>query len=136
LSRLIPLEPHSSRAGFTLIEVLVALVVIAVLLTTIGSMMSANVRGTQAAEQHLALVETARAVQTALPDRNALEPGTVTGDIAGYGWRVDVSPFTDDSANAHLTTPWIPQSVLITVRAPAGKLFRISTVRLRQGLSK
>lgn len=134
--RLMPLKPHRGRAGFTLIEALVALVVVAVMLTTIGSMMTANIRGMQVVEQHLGLVETTRAVETALPDRNALEPGTVTGDIAGYRWRVDVSPFADESAPPHLPTPWIPQSVLITVQARAGQMYRISTVRLRQRLSK
>lgn len=127
-----PSERHKGRAGFTLIEVLVALVVIAVMLTAIGSLMAANVRGRQSVEQHFGLVETAQAVTTALPDRNALGPGTVSGDLAGYTWRIDVSPFVDDSVDPRLATPWVPQRVLITVKAPTGQVLRINTVRLHQ----
>ena len=127
-----PSDRYKNSVGFTLIEVLVALVVIAVMLTAIGSLMAANVRGRQSIEQHFRLVETAHAVETALPDRNALGPGTVSGDVAGYTWRIDVSPFVDDSIDPRLATPWVPQRVLITVQAPTGQVLRINTVRLRQ----
>jgi general secretion pathway protein I len=132
LFRLRPFERHRHSAGFTLIEVLVALVVIAVMLTAIGSLMAANVRGRQSIEQHFGLVETAHAVETALPDRNALGPGTLSGDVAGYTWRIDVSPFVDNSVDPRLASPWVPQRVLITVQAPTGQVLRINTVRLFQ----
>ncbi len=82
----------AGAAGFTLIEVLIALAIIAVALTAIGSLMAATVRGTHAIDRHLSLVETARAVEAALPDRAALAVGDLSGSIGGNRWRVDVAP--------------------------------------------
>ena len=44
-----------ARAGFTLIEVVVALALIAVALTAIGSLIATTIRGTRSLDQHLSL---------------------------------------------------------------------------------
>ena len=51
---------RAGSAGFTLIEVLVALAVVAVSLSAIGSLIAVTVRGARSIGGHLALVETAR----------------------------------------------------------------------------
>ena len=121
--------------GFTLIEVLVALALIAVSLTALGSLMAVTTRNTRSLEQHLALVETARAIETGLPDRGELDVGNFSGDSAGYRWRVDVIPFVLNSVNPRLPTPWIPQAVVIKVQSPAGQTIKINTVRLHRRTS-
>ena len=119
-------------AGFTLIEVLVALTVISVALTAIGSLIATTVRGSRSLDANLILVETARAVTTALPDGQALKPGNLSGEMAGQAWRVDVMPFVFTNVDPRLPTPWVPQTVLVRVRSAGGKVLQISTVRLRQ----
>ena len=60
-------RPNGSRrstAGFTLIEVLVALAVVAISLAAIGSLIAVTTRGARAVGLHLTLVETARAIVT------------------------------------------------------------------------
>ena len=47
-------------AGFTLIEALVALALVAVLLAAIGPLIASSMRGVRSVEQHGALVATAR----------------------------------------------------------------------------
>jgi general secretion pathway protein I len=126
------LERDRAIAGFTLIEVLVALAVVAVSLAAIGSLMAATVRGTRSIDQHLALVETARAVEAGLPDRGDLAVGSLTGDMGGYRWRVDVVPFVAGFVDARVPSPWVPQTVVITVQSPAGPVLRVDTVRLRR----
>src|SRR5262245_14642763 len=69
--------------GFTLIEVLVALAVVAASLAAIGSLIATSVRGAHAVEQHVALVERTRAIMAALPRRNELSTGQVAGEAAG-----------------------------------------------------
>ena len=61
--------------GFTLIEVLVALSVVAVTLSAIGSLIAVTTRGARSVSGHLALVETARSIMTGLPGRDQLLPG-------------------------------------------------------------
>jgi general secretion pathway protein I len=119
-------------AGFTLLEVLVALALVAASLGAIGTLVAANVRATRALDQRLALMETARAVLAGLPAREELVPGSLTGEIAGHRWRVDVQPLATQPADPRRPPPWLPQAVVIRVEAPSGQLVRIDTVRLRQ----
>jgi general secretion pathway protein I len=123
-------------AGFTLLEVLIALAVVAVSLTAIGSLMAATVRSTQSLDQHLGLVETARAIETGLPGRDDLAIGkSISGEMSGYRWRVEVLPFQANFIDPRVPAPWLPQAVRITVQSPAGQILRINTVRLAKNAS-
>jgi general secretion pathway protein I len=125
-------ERDRAVAGFTLIEVVVALALVAVALTAIGSLIATTIRGTRSIDQHLSLAETARAIEAALPGRDELKPGTSTGEMAGYRWRLDVLPFAASFVDPRLPSPWTPQTVVITVQAPGGPVLQINTVRLQR----
>jgi len=117
--------------GFTLIEVLVALSVVAVTLSAIGSLIAVTIRGARSVSGHLALVETARAIMTGLPERGELGPGNFSGEAAGHRWRVDVLPFYADFVDPQ-KTDWVPQTVVVRVQSPSGPILQINTVRLRR----
>ena len=117
------------ESGFTLIEVVVTLAVIAAILLSVGSLVSVAVRGTHALDDHLVLVETARAIEVGLQDRNSLTVGTLSGERDGQLWRVDVQPFPG-ALEAQASTPWVPLTASITVQTPSGTSFNITTVRL------
>jgi general secretion pathway protein I len=119
-------------AGFTLIEVLVALSVVAVALASIGALIATTVRGTRSLDLRLTRVETARAIATALPDRDQLNPGNFSGEAAGHRWRVDVLPFVAANVDPRQPTPWVPQTIVLRVQSPAGPIMQINTVRLRR----
>ena len=121
-----------ATAGFTLIEALVALAVVAVSLSAIGSTIATTVRGVRSLDRRLALVETSRAVMTGLPDRNELSAGSFSGDLAGHRWRVDVRPFLIDEVAIQDAARWLPQSVTIRVQSPSGGILELNTVRLRR----
>jgi len=123
--------PGGKKAGFMLIEVLVALSVVAVALAAIGSLIATTVRGTRSLDVHLMLVETARMIATALPDRDALKPGNFSGEMAAHRWRVDVLPFAFAGVDP-AATAWVPQTVVIRIQSPSGPIFRVNTVRLRR----
>lgn len=122
---------RSREAGFTIIEALVALAIVSAALGAIGGLIATSARGTRALEQHVALVETARAVESALPKRDKLAPGDFTGSLDGHPWRVDVLPLSAGGFSPELPSPWAPQNIVITVRSPAGAAFSLTTVRLR-----
>jgi general secretion pathway protein I len=92
LSRSTDFKCRRNEGGFTLIEVLVALAVVAVSLTAIGSLVATNARGTRALDQRLALVEATRAIVTGLPDREKIVPGDLSGEYNYHRWQVDTQP--------------------------------------------
>jgi general secretion pathway protein I len=118
-------------AGFTLLEVLMALAVIAVSIVAIGSVMSTNVRGVQVLENHVALMQSAQTVlATAIPPRRQLVPGMRSGQLHDFRWQVDVDPVGGDWAAENVDVAWIPELVTIRVRSPSGAAVELKTVRL------
>lgn len=135
MSPSIEIDKGRCDAGFTLIESLVALAVVAIALSAIGALIGANIRATRSLDQRLALIETARAILSALPDREQLALGENSGEFAGSRWRLDVMPFVADFVDPSVQAPWIPQAVVLRVQAPTGELLRVDTVRLRRNES-
>jgi general secretion pathway protein I len=122
---------HSGNEGFTLIEVLVALAVVAIMLSAIGSVVATTVRGARSVGGHLALTETARAILTGMPGRNELNPGNFSGEVAGHRWRVDVLPFYADFVDPEKSS-WVPQTVVVRVQSPNGPILQLNTVSLKR----
>jgi general secretion pathway protein I len=121
---------RAGEAGFTLVEVLVALSVVAVSLAAIGSLIAVTTRAARSVGGHLDLIETTRTIFTGLPDRSQLVPGNLAGEIGGHRWRVDVLPFYADFVDPQVGN-WIPQTVVLRVQSPAGPILQVNTVRLR-----
>jgi general secretion pathway protein I len=132
LFRTTPRERRRAEAGFTLVEVLVAIGIIAVALAAIGSLVATNVRGTRSIDTHLTLVETGRAIMTGLPDRNELAPGSFSGAVGDHRWRADVVPFVAPNVDPRVVSPWVPQRVVVRVQSPAGLILQLETIRLRR----
>ena len=116
----------TSERGFTLIEALVALAVVAVSLAAIGALIATTVRNTRWLDQRLALAETARAIAAGLPDRGDLAPGSLRGNLGGHAWRLDVVPYPV----ANPQPPWMPVTVVIRVQSPAGQVLQLDSIRL------
>jgi general secretion pathway protein I len=124
-------------AGFTIIEVLVALALVAVVIVAIGSLMATNIRGARSFEQHVALAQAARTAMTAgIPPRAELRVGTSSGQVDGYRWTVDVAPLGGQWSRPPADAPWLPQLVRVRVKSPSGATSDIRTVRLAPRLSE
>jgi general secretion pathway protein I len=123
----------SGEAGFTLIEVLIALALVAVSVVAIGSLMATNARGVRSLEQHVALMQTARTVMTAaIPQRAELRPRALSGQTDDYRWTIDVTPLGGGWTVPDADVPWVPELVRVRVRSPSGAVSDIRTVRLMQ----
>ncbi len=121
-------------AGFTIIEVLVALAVVAVSIVAIGSVMSTNARGVRSLEQHVTLMQTVRSVMAAdVPPRAQIAFGTSSGQTNGHRWRIDIGPMSEQADASGDTPAWIPALVRIQVRSPSGAVMDVRTVRLMHG---
>jgi general secretion pathway protein I len=131
LSPAAPPSTERSDAGFTIIEVLIALAVVAVCMVSIGSVMSTNVRGVRRLEQHVTLMQTVRTVMTTgIPQRGELGPDELSGQLDDYGWTVDVGPLGEGWDVPGTDVAWIPALVKIRVKSPSGAESDLRTVRL------
>jgi general secretion pathway protein I len=122
----------ASCAGFTLIEVVVALALVAISLMAIGAVATTSARGTRSLEQHLALVETTRTVAATLPKDDQVSLDGLSGEILGHRWRISVAPFVGGGISQNPDSPWIPQTVVVRVRSPSGAVYGFETVRLQR----
>ena len=117
--------------GFTLIEALVALAIVATVLGSIGGVIATSVKGTRGIDQRLELSGTAESLLAALPARTLLKPGRQSGELAGQRWRIDVSPMNVAVASdAPQTGRFVPLAVTLRLQSPGGPAMQVTTVRL------
>jgi len=122
---------EDANGGFTLIEAIVALGVMAAGLAAIGALAYSNLRATLHAERHLAQIEAARMILTGLPGRRALPFGRFTGSLDGHEWRIDSTAVATGVRTAD-GSAWTPQGIALLVRSPSGGTIEIDTIRLRR----
>jgi general secretion pathway protein I len=121
----------SDAAGFTLIEALVALAIVAAVLSSIGAVIATTVKGTRSIDQRLALTGAAGTLLAELPARGLLKPGRQSGELAGHRWRIDVAPANPAVAGgAPQNQRFVPLAVNMRLQAPGGPAIQITTVRL------
>jgi general secretion pathway protein I len=130
LCREIRPETGNKNAGFTLVEVLVAITIVVTVLSAIGLLTGASSRGVRSLEQHVALVEVTRSVIAGLPSPNQLSSNEAVGELYGSRWRMGLSPFVGTAAIPE--SPWVPVRVTIRVQSPSGAALDLETVRLQR----
>jgi general secretion pathway protein I len=134
-----------------MVEVLVAIAVLAVVLGAIGAVVGNTVRTIRSVDRRLPLLETAQSLIAALPARDALKPGTQTGTSGDFRWRIDavlLNSNVPDNAAAALSTAatgappaagappkvnWVPLAITVRVQGSEGPPARLDTVRLIPG---
>jgi general secretion pathway protein I len=112
-----------------MIEALVALTVVATVLASIGSLIAVSRTGTRTLEQRVALTEALRLVSATAPPAAQLAGSEQSGLSSGFAWRIAMLPFIDQDA-IESPSAWIPQKVVIQVRAPSGAVSSVETIQL------
>jgi general secretion pathway protein I len=119
----------SSRAGFTLIETLVALLILAAFVAVVpGAIVAAKRDG----ERSRDLLEGGLALEAVLHGDLAggdLSPGTRRGVTGGHPWSATIGvdeALLDKASQA----PWLPLRVSVTVDLGRGQRLTASTVRI------
>jgi general secretion pathway protein I len=112
-----------------MIEAVVTLALVTVVLSAIGYLVAANVRGVRALEQHVALMETARLIAAGIPQHGEALPDELTGEMSGYRWQMRLSPF--GGVPAVPDSQYLPQRMELRVRSPSGATLSLETVRLQ-----
>ncbi|GLH78835.1 hypothetical protein SSBR45G_37440 [Bradyrhizobium sp. SSBR45G] len=120
-----------SSAGFTLLETLVALAIVAVSLVAIAALMGSSARGSRRLEQHVALVQAGyNALWLAFPSRSLSPSLAQSGESMAHAWRAQAQPFAIDVGAPGNASVWLPQKILVQVRSPSGATMELETIRL------
>jgi general secretion pathway protein I len=119
--------------GFTLLEALVALAVMAAALAAIGQLGYGALAAARRAQIRLELVSATRAALSALPDRAAARDGVTTGEIFRDRWRLVSNRLVEAATGGSTNSGWIPQILKLDVADGSGALVTVYTVRLRRG---
>ena len=88
---------RTAEAGFTLLEVLVALALLAAAMASLGSLSSVGRRANRVEAERVELAQVARRLVNELTERNFARGSA--GAMDGYAWRIDVEPMAVDSPN-------------------------------------
>jgi general secretion pathway protein I len=127
-----PTNPSPPRtAGFTLVEALAALTVMAIAMMAIGALANSNTRASLYVGRHLAEIETARKIIAGMPSRRDLAIGSLAGTLDNHQWRIDSAPFPNALLRPGAPTIWEPQRLALRVLSPSGAVVEIDTVRLK-----
>jgi general secretion pathway protein I len=121
---------NPAAAGFTLIEALVSLAILAIALAAIGRLAASSSRSAVTVERHLGEVETTQAIIAGMPDRKDLFVPSLTGEVAGHRWSLDMAPAIGAPVDPKARSVWTPQQVTLRVLSPSGALVRFDTLRL------
>ena len=130
------LHPNSRSSGFTLVETLVALTVMVTLLIAIGGLSASSLRTGRYVERHVADIENVQQILAGLPGRDQLANRTQAGEMAGYRWRLDAQPFRAAFLPPHAQTPWMPETIVLTVQGPSGAPLSFDMIRLVRAAGK
>ena len=127
-----PSEPRID--GFTLIEALAAVAVVATGLAAIGALADSSMRSDMHTRRHLAQIFATREIVAGLPRRDALPFGHLSGVLDGQEWRIHSTLLqTTTVASA---SEWVPQGIALVVRSPYGSTVEVDTIRLRRRPTK
>ncbi len=116
--------------GFTLIEILVALSILAVALGAILQSLSSGLRSLGAAEAHALALMHARSQLAKVGPLIPLEPGEQTGAAGKFEWTVSVRRFEPPDGNPVVDQALVPYRLDVTVTWPRGGQVGLTTLRL------
>lgn len=87
------MDKNAREQGFSLLEVLVSFVILALTLTVLLRAYGTSVRNAGLAEQHLRAATIAESLLARLGRDVALQPGEASGEIGAYRWHWLIQPY-------------------------------------------
>jgi general secretion pathway protein I len=121
--------------GFTLIEVLVAFAIAALLIVPLMRLVSAGLGSFERAQNYATATLWAQSIIANAGVQTPLAEGVQTGDLPlGMRWEMDVEPYHDDlMSTARLTSGFVPYTISLTISWPDHRtrnVLRFATLRL------
>ena len=124
----------AGQAGFSLIEVLVAIAVLATAAVVFFPAYSGAIRGLRQTEGHVAAAQLAGSLIEEQARLATLRPGRLQGRDGVYRWQLAIAPAADGIAPQLLAGGWMLYEVAVVVEWPARRRYALTAYRLGKAL--
>ena len=133
-------KPHPSKqrpragqsAGFTLLEALIAIVILAMSLGALLQLYSTGLRGVGSIDDHLRARLLAQSVMAEMSYDRRLRPGKLQGRFDQFAWTLSITPFDDGQPAPQQVNPWTLHRLALTVTWSQGRRIELQTLRMLQ----
>jgi general secretion pathway protein I len=122
-----------AERGFTLVEALVAIVILALSLGALLSAHDGGLRGATAIDEHLRARLLAQSLLAQWSQHRVIPQGPFQGRSGRLAWTVSIAPFTRAGGRLQQEPDhWMLHEVTVTVAWPPGRQIQLNTLRLLQ----
>jgi general secretion pathway protein I len=104
-----------SQRGFSLVEVIVALAIVALMLGAVYQVATGSVRSTERTDNYLRALTTAQSVLAQVSAQPVLQVGTTLGSSGGVAWSRSIKPYSAPAPT------------------PETRLYQVTVSAMRQG---
>lgn len=119
-----------NRAGFTLLEALIALTILAVSVGTLFTSFSMTANGTQIAHRDMEVASLARSLLARIGSDIPLRSGRLSGDTNDLSWVVDIAPYRGQGEASTLSLTAFEISLRIQSVNNKAEALALKTLRL------
>ena len=124
----IPRAPYAR--GFTLLEALIAIVILALSLSVLMPSHNAGLRALAAVDEHLQARLLAQSVLAELPHDRTLRTGTTEGNFRGFAWTLSISPLEDQQPRGGAAGGWVLYRLALVVSWRRNRRIELQTLRM------
>jgi len=117
-------------AGFTLLEALIAIVILALSLSALLQLYSTGLRGIASIDDNLRARLLAQSVMAEMSYDRRLQPGRLQGRLDQFAWTLSITPFDDGDPAPQQPGPWTLHRLALTVTWPQGRRIELQTLRM------
>ena len=120
----------NGSAGFTLLEALIAIVILALSLGALLQLYGTGLRGIATIDNNLRARLLAQSVMAEVSYDRRLQPGRLQGRLDQFAWTLSITPFDDGDPAPQLPGPWTLHRLALTVSWPQGRRIELQTLRM------
>jgi general secretion pathway protein I len=125
---MVRLRRSAARAGFTLLEVLIALTILAVSVGVLFTSFSMTANGTRIAHSDVEIASAAQSVLARVGIDIPLRPGEQSGRVGELDWTVTIAPYAVRADPSALSV--IPLEISLKIQKGGTDALSLKTLRL------
>ena len=130
IGRWLAARVRRAAGGFTLLEALIAIVILALSLSALMPSHNAGLRSLVAVDDHLRARLLAQSIMAEWSHNRALRPGTIEGGYDKFAWTLSIAPLDDPPPAGAPANAWTLYQVVLRVSWARGRQIELHTARM------